>query len=357
MERVPTLVRQCGRAAVRDGEQFLGAVGGSTVQMVGRGHRGQLRVAQRDVRRERTEQLVRGGGLAVELKGEPVVGQQVARQCPVSDGLRVADRLDGPVVLDVPLGCPAMQGGQLVRLGPAQFEAQEVREEVVAAERGPRGVERHDEHARVLEVLQNPLAADVAGQYVGQWPVDAFEDRRAQQEPPDIRGLSAEHLGEQVLGDGPLTAGELDREALRIPVPGKQQGGKAQPGGPALRALVQQIEGRLRQMDPLRIEESPGLVEREAEVVGAEFGDPVLQAQPVQAEWQVVPRRQDETEPARGAIQEQRELAQCLLGAQLVNVVDDQIGRLLQRLQVLHQPLDDLESVQIGGRRHRSHEP
>ena len=40
-----------------------------------------------------------------------------------------------------------------------------------------------------------------------------------QQEPAHLFGLAVEDLGQPVLGDGPLAAGELGREPPRIGVP------------------------------------------------------------------------------------------------------------------------------------------
>ena len=149
------------------------------------------------------------------------------------------DRVDDLPVLLIPRGRGPVERGDGGRLGPAQLQAQEVGEEVVVAEPRPLGVERDDERVRLLEREQDPLGAGAPEQGVGQRTVDPLEDRRAQQQPPHLFGLALEHLGQQVVGDGSLAAGELGDEPLGVGMAGERQRGQPQPRRPALGAGVQ----------------------------------------------------------------------------------------------------------------------
>jgi hypothetical protein len=113
-----------------------------------------------------------------------------------------------------------------------------------------RRVEGGNEGAGLFQVLQGPLGIFVGGEQAGEVAVDSLEDRRAQQQVPDALALPVQNLREQVVGDGALAAGELGGEPLGVGVPGQRQRRQPQPGGPALRPLVQVLKGGGRQVDP-----------------------------------------------------------------------------------------------------------
>ena len=64
--------------------------------------------------------------------------------------------------------------------------------------------------------MQDARAVGAAGQRVGERTADTFQDARSQQEPPDLGRLALEDLGDEVVGDGALAAGELADESLRV---------------------------------------------------------------------------------------------------------------------------------------------
>ena len=97
------------------------------------------------------------------------------------------------------------------------------------------------------------------------------------------------------------------------------------------------------------------LVEREAEIGRADLGQLGFQAQPVQAQPEVVAAGDHEAKLGRRAHQEQLELAQRLWRAQLVQVVDHEPDTVLERRQVLQQPLDDPSAVEGRRRRESPH--
>jgi hypothetical protein len=87
---------------------------------------------------------------------------------------------------------------------------------VVADPRSPH-IQRDHERADPLQVLQNPLAAGVSGQQVGEFAVDPFTHRGAQQQPPHLLALPLQHLGQQVRGHRALAPGKLLGTLLRLP--------------------------------------------------------------------------------------------------------------------------------------------
>jgi hypothetical protein len=89
---------------------------------------------------------------------------------------------------------------------------------VVVAEPGALGVERFDERVGVLKFQQDPFRARAAGQQIGQLAVDAIEQGGTQEQILDVGGPAFQHLGDQVLGDRAVAAGELRDEPLRVGV-------------------------------------------------------------------------------------------------------------------------------------------
>ena len=188
-----------------------------------------------------------------------MVGQQPGGQAPVPRRLGVPDRLHRVPVARQPPGRQLVQRGDLLWLGAAQLQLQQVGEQVVVAEPRPRRVQRHHERVRLLQILQHPLPAAAPGQQVGQLAVDPLQHAGPQQQPPHLLGLPLQHLGQQVLRHRPLGAGELRREPLRIRVPGQRQRRQPQPRRPPLGPLHQHRQRRLGQLHPGRGEQRPRL--------------------------------------------------------------------------------------------------
>jgi hypothetical protein len=70
------------------------------------------------------------------MQARPVVGQQLGGQVPVLRRLRMADRLHRQLVPGEPGRGQLVQRGDLTRLGAAQFQPQQVGEQMVVAEPG-----------------------------------------------------------------------------------------------------------------------------------------------------------------------------------------------------------------------------
>ncbi len=208
------------RLGVRLGDR---QVGGRLVQVpveqVIRGvHQGQLRVIRGGALREGPQQRLDGLRLPVEGQAERMVGQQPGRVGPVARRLGVPDAVGNLAVLGEPAGGAPVQRGYLFGPRAAQLQPQQIPEQVVVAKPRPPGVQRDHERVGVFETQQGPFRARVAGQQVGQFAVDAIEQAGAQQQLLDVVGLAVQQLGEQVLGDRAVAAGELGDEPLRVGV-------------------------------------------------------------------------------------------------------------------------------------------
>ena len=212
-----------------------------------------------------------------------MVGEQPGRIGPVARRLGVPDGVDHLALPDEPSGGPPVQRRYFFGQRPAQLQPQQIREQVVVAEPGPLGVERYDERVRVLEVQQDPFRARAAGQQVGQLAVDPVEQGGAQQQILDVGGLAVQHLGEQVLGDRAVAAGELRDEPLRVGVTGQGDRREPQARGPPFGPLVQQRRPGLGQRDTRGVEQLAGLALGKAQVRRADLGQLAGQAQLMQA--------------------------------------------------------------------------
>ena len=213
-----------------------------------------------------------------------MVGEQPGRVRPVARRLGVPDGVDHLAMLGEPSGGPPVQRRHLFGPRPAQLQPQEIPEQVVVAKPRALGVERDHKRVRVLELQQDPLRARAAGQQVGQLTVDAIEQGGAQEQLLDVVGLAVQHLGEQVLGDGAVAAGELGHEPLGVGVTGQRERRQPQARGPPLGPLVQQRRPSLGQRDPRGVQELAGFALGKAQVGCADLGQLAGQAELMQAQ-------------------------------------------------------------------------
>ena len=142
----------------------------------------------------------------------------------------------------------------------------------------PLGVQRDHKRVRVLELQQDPFRARAAGQQIGQLAVDAIEHGGTQQQLLDVVRLALQHLGEQVLGDRAVAAGELRHEALRVGVTGERDRRQPQARGPPFGPLVQQRRPGLGQRDARGLEQLAGFALGEAQICCADLGQLACQA-------------------------------------------------------------------------------
>ncbi len=252
-----------------------------------------------------------------------MVGEQPGRVGPVAGRLGVPDGVGHLAVPGEPSGGLPVQRRHLVGPPAAQFQPEQIREQVVVAEPRPLGVERHDERVRVLEVQQDPFRARPGGQQIRQLTVDAIKKTGAQQQVLDLAGLALQHLGEQVLRDGAVAAGELRDEPLRVGVTGQRECGQAQARGPPFGPLVQPRRAGLGQRDTRGLQQLACLALGEAQIRRADLGQLAGQAQLMQAQLEIAARGQD-CVPVGGKVRQQAgELGEGVRRVQLVQIVDD----------------------------------
>ncbi len=114
--------------------------------------------------------------------------------------------------------------------------------------------------------------ARAAGQQVGQFAVDPVKQAGAQQQILNVVGLAVEHLGEQVIGDGAVAAGELGDDPLRVGVTCQGEHREPQPRGPPFGPLVQQRRPGRGQRDARGGEQLAGFALGKTQVGCADLG-------------------------------------------------------------------------------------
>ena len=268
------------RLDVRLGDRQVGGrlIQVSVEQVIRGVHQGQLGIIRGGSVREGPQQRLDGLRLPVQRQAERMVGQQPGRVGPVARRLRVPDGLDHLAMLGEPRCGPPVQRRYFFGQRPAQLQPQEIPEQVVVAKPCPLGVERHHERVGVLELQQDPIRARAAGQQIGQLAVDPIEQGGTQQQLLDVVRLALQHLGEQVLGDRAVAAGELRHEALGVGVTSQGERRQPQARGPPFGPLVQQRRPGCGQRDPRGFEQLAGFALGEAQVCCADLGQLACQA-------------------------------------------------------------------------------
>ena len=165
-----------------------------------------------------------------------------------------------------------MQFGYFFGQRTAQLQPQELPEQLVVAKPRPLRVQRHHKRVGVLELQQDPLRAQAAGQQIGQLAVDTIKQGGTQQQLLDIVGLALQHLGEQVLGDRAVAAGELRHEPFGVGVTSQRERRQPQARGPPFGPLVQQRRPGCGQRDPRGVEQLAGFALGEAQICCADLG-------------------------------------------------------------------------------------
>ncbi len=233
---------------------------------------------------------------------------------------------------------------------PAQLQPQKVGEQVVVAKPRSAGVDRRHEGVGVLELLQDPLGPRGPGEEVGQGTADAVHDRRPQQQVANLGRLALEHLGQEVRRHGPFAAGELADEALAVRMGRERDRRQPESGRPAFRVLVKLRHSRVRQRDPIGLQQPARLLERETQIGAADLDQIAREAQAMEGEIWVSSRRQHHAERRRDPGEEALQQPQRVGRAQLVEVVDHQYDGLLEPVEAGQQRLDDAVPAEGGGR-------
>ena len=125
---------------------------------------------------------------------------------------RVADGVVGQPAPGVPRRGLAVQRGYAAGLLLLQAGLEQVGEQVVIAPPAAHLVQRDQEQARPLRLLEQRLAALAAGDGVAQRAAEPFQHRGLEQEHPHLLVLPLEHLFGQVVQDVTVAPGERGHE-------------------------------------------------------------------------------------------------------------------------------------------------
>jgi hypothetical protein len=101
-------------------------------------------------------------------------------------------------------------------------------------------------------------------------------------------------------------------------------------------------------MAPSSVEQLARLLDREAQLVGADLGQRAGQSQPMQAERVLFAGAQHHPQLWPQPRQQECQPAQCLRRVQLVQVVDDEHTGRLQPPDCRQQPLDHRLTAEVG---------
>ena len=248
------------------------------------------------IRRQGREEAVDRRSLPVERERQAVLCEEAARVVPRLGSLGVADRLEHVAMGDVPLGGGEMKLGDVLGARAAELQPQEIGQQMVVAEGRPRRIDRDDEDVLVLEREKDPFGPGGAEEVVCQRPGDVVEDRRPKEQATDVRGLAGEHLGEQVVGHGPLIARELGDEAARIRMTRQRERGQTEPGCPALGPAMELRQAVVVEPDARRLQKLAASRRGQLQIGLANLGELAGEAESVEPELRVVARRQDDAE-------------------------------------------------------------
>ena len=120
-----------------------------------------------------------------------------------------------------------------MRFPRAQFEAQEVGEQVVVPEATPASVERDQEQLSPMQIPEELGAVVASGHVVAHVAVELIEHRRRRREDRTSAGFARQHLVDEQLGDALIGTVEAGDEHLWVDAIGQGESGKTEPGSPA----------------------------------------------------------------------------------------------------------------------------
>ena len=241
----------------------------------------------------------------------------------------------GPVQLWHPAGLLLLQAG-----------AEQTGEQMVVAPPAAHLVQRHQEQARPLDVVQHRLATSPAGDRVTQLPRQTLQHRGLQQERTHLPGLAVEDLISQVVQHEAMAAAERRDKPGRIRVPPQRQRGQLQSRRPPLGAGRQRHHRSVGQDRPRRrAQQRRRLLGGEAELSGAQLSQLAAGPQPRQRQRRVSPAGHHQQQARWQVLQQKRYRLVHRPGVNQVVVVQDQQHLIPTRLdgepvdQGRHKPL------------------
>src|SRR5918996_1548156 len=221
-------------------------------------------------------------------------------------GDRVVHRLGGRSLVPVPSRGASVKGRCEARLSQLQLVPEELGEQAVIAVPLAFRVERDEEEVRALDVLEDRCRALAVDDRVAKRTAEALEDRRAQEEVPDLLGLAVEHLRAEVVDDVTLVARKRLDEGPRVGSPAQRESSEIQACGPTLRPLVQPrhvfwIEAQLEHT----VQEHGGLLVGEAQLLRSDLVQLTAGAQPRKRQWRIAASAEDDVQRRRQVLEQE----------------------------------------------------
>ena len=192
----------------------------------------------------------------------------------------VADRDEvvvrgGAVTAGLPqLGRPTVRGLPAVRVAPAQLALQQLADQPVEAQRIAALVDPGEEEAAAAEALRD-AARGRAEQAGDELAVEPREHRQRQRSFALVVGQAVEDLGDEVVGEQAVGAGQGRGHAVGLGLLGQREEHEVETDRPALGPLVQRHRGAVVEAQPA---EGAGRLHRlvvgEPQVLGPDLGQP-----------------------------------------------------------------------------------
>ena len=273
---------------------------------------------------EDREPPVDGRGLAADVVDHvEVLLDDPGRPEHLAGGGRVADGLIGHRMFLAPGGRVAVQDRHAAGLFSLEPGVEQVGEQVVVAPPAAHLIQRDQEQARPLRLLEQRLAALAAGDGVTQRAGQPRQHRGLQQERAQLRVLPLEHLPGQIVQDIPVAAGKRGHERGGILVPAQGQRGQLQPGRPALGPGRQRRHRPIRQVRRSVPEQLRRFGGGEPQLGRAYLGELAACPQPRQRQRRIAAAGQHHAYPGRAVLGQERERLVHLLRADHVVIIRD----------------------------------
>ena len=209
-----------------------------------------------------------------------------------------------------------------------QAGAKQIGEQVVVAPPAAHLIQRHQEQAGLLYLLQQRLATGPAGDGIAQLTAQPIQHRCLQQEGADLLALPLEYFFGQVVQDVAVAAGKRRDEPGHILLPAQRQSGQLQAGRPPLGPGRQRGHRRFGQSQAGPSSGAPQHHGRlgggEPQLGRAQLSQLTAGSQPRERQRRITSARQHDTNPRRGMLQQERERLMHRLGADHVVVIEDQ---------------------------------
>ena len=240
---------------------------------------------------QRRKPPLRRHPLAAQVQGcVEVLLDQPGRPGSVPGGQGVPYRVIGQPMLLIPGGGSPVQHRDPAGPLLLQADAEQVGEQAMVTPPAANLIQRHQEQACLLNLLQHGLAIVPAGDRIAQPAAEAFQHRGFQQELAHLLRLAVEHFSGQIVQDVAVAAAEGRHEPGDVGPSPQRQGGQLQAGRPAFGAGHQRRHCCVGQGGPSRFaQQGRPLLGGEPQVVGAKLRQLPAGPQPRQRQRGVGP--------------------------------------------------------------------